>query len=382
MPEIVPVVRIEQVSGSQRRGVILKGRSLPYQGLPLGIEIRTKQTWLPANPVATQQVLGSMLPNTIVTGMWKDRYLLQGDNAVALVNFPQINAAVSQDSVSVGGSFDTLNTFPAAQDARLATIAVDAITLMASEQQKVRFQWGQYVRYGLIKRFTPNWIRLTDVEWALEFEWSGVTEFSPIKRTTEYNALTTAEGLVQLLSRLASILADLLRLRQPNKFIRRATAAVAAIGGLVTAVIDGLRSIVSLATAPFDLLATIQGQLARIRLAARAFLDSLAVFRSARGEAAVVGDPSDVARAGYTEQALRERFQEIAAFARAQQRLLEVFSGEEILATFFADSLTSLRDVATTYYGEPTEWTRISNFNGFFSDVVSAGTLIRVPASG
>lgn len=381
MVEHLPVVRIEQRTGP-RRAMIFKGRSLPYQGLELGIEVRTKQTWMPSNPVSNQQVLGSMLPNTMLNGMWKDRYLAESGNGVTLINFPQISAGVNSAAVSTGGSFVTRESFPATQDATLSRVIVDALTLMAAEQQKVRFQWDQYVRYGLIKRFVPRWIRIADVEWSLEFEWSGVSEFSPVSRIVQYNALSTAAGLSQILSAILAAINAMLSLRRPNNFVTRIAFSITTLGALIVAVIESLRSIVSLATAPRDLLATLQGQLAQIRLAARALLNSLRSNRSARGEAALVGDPGDVARAALAEQGLRERLQEIAAFAREQQRLLELFTGQEILATFFADSFTSLRDVATRYYGQPGEWTRISNFNGFFSDTVPAGTLVRVPADG
>lgn len=379
----VSPVTIEQVTGP-RRAMILKGRALPYQGLDLGIEIRTKQTWLPANPVANQQVLGSTLTPTVINGMWKDRFLLDATetNGVTLINFPSIaGGGLPQSGVASGGSFATTATFPGTQDAQLARVVVDALTLMTSEQQKVRFQWDQYVRYGIIKRFVPRWIRIHDVEWTIEFEWSGVTEFSPVSRVADYNALTTAEGLAEILSTIRASIDALLSLRQPNNFVFRVIGPVIAIADIVVGIIEALRSIVSIATVPFDLVSTIRGQLERIRLTARALLDDLKSIRSARGEAALVGDPADVAIAALIEQELRERIQELAAFANAQQRLLAIFGGQEIIATFFADAVTSLRDVATEYYGQPTEWVRISNFNGFFSDVVPAGSLIRVPAA-
>lgn len=376
----VSPVTIEQITG-EKRVMVFKGRSLPYQGLPLGIEIRTKQTWLPANPVSNQQVLGSTRPNTVIRGMWKDRYLVQGENSVQLIQFPQISGGgLPQSGVSSGGSFATTNTFPGVQQAQLSRVVVDALDLMASEQQKVRFQWDQYVRYGIIKRFIPTWIRINDVEWELEFEWSGTTEFSPVKRVVEYNALSTAAGLAQLLSAIRAILAALFSLRTPNRWFSRVVGPIFAIADLVIAIIEGLRSIVSIATAPADLLSVIRGQLALIKLAARGLMNDLRKIRSARGEAALVGSPADVAIAALVEQGLREQMQELAAFAAAQQRLLAVFGSQEILATFYADSFTSLRDVSTQFYGEPGQWTRISNFNGFFSDTVAKGSLVRVPA--
>lgn len=374
---------IEQVTGNDRRIMIFKGRSLPYQGLALGIEIRTKLTWLPANPVANQQVLGSMRPPTVLAGMWKDRFLLQNDanNGVDLVNFPTISAAgIPQSPIAAGGSFVTRNTFPGVQPAQLARVVVDALTLMTEEQQKVRFTWDQYVRYGIIKRFSPAFLRISDVEYEIEFEWSGAVEFSPVRRAIQFNALTVAAGLAQLLQTILAAIQALLSIRQPNAFIRRIANAITTIGALVIAVIESLRNIVAIATAPADLLSTIKGQLALIRLTARAVMADLRGIRSARGEAALVGAPDAVAIAALVEQLLRERLQELASFAAEQQRLLALFEGTEILATFFADTFTSLRDVSTRYYGEPGQWTRISNYNGFFSDTVPRGTLVRVPA--
>lgn len=373
---------IEQVTGPRRR-MTFKGRSLPYQPLELGIEVRTKTTWLPANPVANQQVLGSMRPPTTLTGMFKDKFLLDNNesNGVDLLNFPQVASGGNPYSqVSSGGSFVTSNTFSGTQPALLARVVVDALTLMAEEQQKVRFSWDQYVRYGIIRRFSPRFLRINDVEWELELEWSGAVEFSPVKRLVKYNALTTAEGLAQILAAILAVLNAMGNLRQPNAFVNRLAAGIVAIGSLVAGIIESLRSIVSIANAPGDLLSTIQGQLAQIRLLAIALKSDLRNIRSARGEAALVGAADATANAALIEQLLRERLQELAAFAAEQQRLLAIFEGVEILATFFADTLTSLRDVATKYYGDPTQWTTISNYNGIYNDAAPRGALIRVPA--
>jgi hypothetical protein len=382
MPSNASPLTIEQVTGP-RRLMIFKGRGLPYQPIELGVEIRTKQTWLPANPVATQQVLGSMLSNTVLTGMWKDRFLLSNtaSNGVDLVGFPQVSGAgIPQSGVASGGTFITTAVFPSSQPAQLARVVVDALTLMATDQQKVRVTWDQYVRYGLIKRFTPRFLRISDVEFELEFEWSGVTEFSPVRRFVEFNALTVAAGLAAILATILAVIDVLLSLRQPNAFIRRVVTAITTIGDLIVGIIEALRGIVSIASVPQDLLSTVRGQLALIRLAARGLLQDFAEIRSARGDASLVGSPSATANAALIESLLRERLQELAAFAAEQQRLLELFEGTEILSTFLADTLTSLRDVASENYGDPTQWTVISNYNGFYSDTVPRGTLVRVPA--
>jgi hypothetical protein len=119
-----------------------------------------------------------------------------------------------------------------------------------------------------------------------------------------------------------------------------------------------------------------------VKLQASGLANSLDRPRSAAGEAAKLDKADAVQIANAVYQLLRARLVELAAFAAEQQRLLGLFAGDEILATFYADAQTSLRDVSTRYYGAPAEWVRISTFNGFYSSTVPAGTLVRVPKLG
>lgn len=380
---------IEQVTGPKRR-MVLKGRAKPHVewggGLEFGVEMRTKKTELTASPVANLQVLGASWPNTVITGGFHDKFLLVSGNdaeGVDLVRFPQLSAGAGvQAAVSSGSVFSSGGVFSGVQPAQLARVVAAALELMVLEGQRIRFQWDSIVRYGVIKRFAPRYMRIEDIFYEIEFQWSGKTENSPVQRRQTYNAMTTAVGLQTILDALIIVTDRIANLRQPNAFVARVTSTVLTIADLVLGVINALRSIVSISTAPTDLISTISGSLAQIRDAALGLQRDLLSIRSARGEAALYGDAAAVAIATLIQQELREQLAEMAAYAAEQQRLLALFQSREIVETRFADSFTSLRDVARETYGDPTRWVEISNFNSFYSDTVPAGTLIRVPAVG
>jgi len=376
-----PVV-LEQTTGS-RRVLLFKGRALPFRPLQLSRILQVNTTWLPGNPVANQQVIGNRLEPTTLRGAWHDKFLLSADedNGVELVNYPQVSpGAQSQNSIASGAVFQSSNVFPGTQPARLARTVDAAVELMMVEGQQLRFSWDQYVRYGRITRYSADFDRINDIAWEMEFTWTGLTQFSPVKRATKYNALTTANGLADILASINENLLELAALKQPNAFTTKVIGPILQLGSTVESLVDALQQIVSIATAPFDLINTITGALEQVR---SQVLDLLSLFdtnRSAAGERALVGDADSVQIANLVQQQLRDRLIELSSFARDQQRLAALFQTEDILATIFADSFTSLRDIAREKYGDPSQWTEISEYNGFFSPTVPRGTVIRVPA--
>ena len=382
-PTFASPVVVEQVTGTNRRLMVFKGRALPFRPLTLSRILQVNTTWLPGNPVANQQVIGNRLEPTTINGAWHDKFLLDddGSNGVDLVNFPAITpGARPHSAVASAGSFATSDVFPGTQPAQLARVVNDAFELLMLEGQQIRFSWDQYVRYGKVTRYTASWDRINDVAFEIEFTWSGLTQFSPVKRATKYNALATATGLLRVLAAIAEVLGELNALRQPNAFATRVLGPILQITNTVTSLVEALQLIVSVATAPIDLINTITGALATVRTEVQSLLKIFETERSAAGERAIVGDADAVQIANLVQQRLRARLVELASFAADQQRLAALFASEELLATIFAESFTSLRDVATRYYGDPGQWTEISEYNGFFSPTVTRGTVIRVPA--
>jgi hypothetical protein len=379
-------LRIEQVSGP-RRAMIFNARSMPFRPLTLTRRQRVATTWLPGNPKAVQQVIGPVFEPTTLTGSWKDKFLASNESAVRLINFPALSPAVNgQASVASSSTFVGTNAFPGTQLARLARVVSDAVELMVAEGQDIRWQWDQFVRYGKFTRYQVEWGNptggISDCRWELECEWSGDIEAPPIVVTTSVNLLTTAAGLAQLLQELQRALDEVAALRLPNAWVNAIVGPLRSIAATLARLISTMRSIVTITRLPGDVAANVAALLQQLRLESMALVRELSFPRSAAGESAKLGRADAVQIANAVYQLLRKRLVELAAFAAEQQRVLALFEADEIIATFFADAQTSLRDVSTRYYGRPDEWVRISVFNAFYSSTVAAGTLVRVPKLG
>ena len=129
--------------------ISLAGFMLPFRGVSFPTEQRIKTTYYPGNPQASQTVVGPTLPNTTVVGRWMD-----------------ISRGVS--------------------DGEPRTV-VRQIEYLVQHAIPVEVQWGgrnfgtesgidddpAIVRRGLVKKIDPKYNRLEDVEWSIEFEWSG-----------------------------------------------------------------------------------------------------------------------------------------------------------------------------------------------------------------
>ena len=129
--------------------ISLQGFMLPFRGVSFPTEQRIKTTYYPGNPQASQTVVGPTLSNTTIVGRWMD--------------------------VSRGVS-----------DGESRTI-VRQIEYLVEHAIPVEVQWGgrnfgadsgidddpAIVRRGLVKKIDPKYNRLEDVEWSIEFEWSG-----------------------------------------------------------------------------------------------------------------------------------------------------------------------------------------------------------------
>ncbi len=379
-------LRIEQISGP-RRAMVFTARSLPYRPLTLTRTQRIATTWLPGNPKAVQQVIGPTFEPTTINGTWKDKFLADDANAVRLFNFPALAPVVGgQANVANSSTFVGTQAFPGTQVARLARVVHDALELMLAEGQDMRWQWDQFVRYGKLKRYQAELGNptggISDIRWEMEWEWSGDIEAPPIVVTSTINLLTTASGLQQILANLLAALDKLANLAIPNAWVNAILVPLTVIADALRTLIKALRNVVTLVELPGNIAAQVTSQLQYIKQLAAGLAASIDTPRSAAGEAAKLGKADAVQIANAVYQLLRARLVELAAFAAEQQRLMALYASDEVIATFFADSQTSLRDVSTRFYGGPSEWVRISIFNGFYSSTVPAGTLVRVPKLG
>ncbi len=135
----------------------LEGRALPYQGVAFSTEQRISTTYYPGNPVATQQTMGPVEKNTTIKGTWKDKFLGNGQSQVLMKLFDGLMRRGTRVKIQWGHNIN-LFTPNGAIDASLPDETTDI------------------VRIGLIKNFTHTYDRPQDIQWEMEFEFSGRDE--------------------------------------------------------------------------------------------------------------------------------------------------------------------------------------------------------------
>ena len=129
--------------------ISLAGFELPFKGISFPTEQRIKTTYYPGNAQASQTVIGPTLPNTTIGGRWMDisRGVSDGDSRTLVRQIEYLVEHAVPVEVQWGG-----RNFG-------ATSGIDDDPAI--------------VRRGLIKKIDPKYNRLEDIEWTIEFEWSG-----------------------------------------------------------------------------------------------------------------------------------------------------------------------------------------------------------------
>lgn len=389
---------VRQVTGPGR-AIVLRGRALPFRGGEWESEMSVDIQWYPGNPVANSQVIGFREMPSIFNGRWSDKLL--GDplsvEGVRLLNFPAVSpVGLPTAGINAGSTFAAPSAFPvASQKAQLAQTVFDAFDLVLREGQKLKVEWGTRVRYGFLARIKDAPARGNDIEWELEFRWTGRSNQLPFRILPKVNLLSTSAGLQKLLDGLLASMAKLQGLPAPPPgapglgilaLLSKGTGFVDGIAGKIVglaqsiaSLLSSLQGLTSLRFAPANLLSTIKAALQLIKSIVADLRRDLAKNRGAAQEAAAIGLPSAVAVAKMAQAAFRKQITDIAAFAAEQQRLLDQIETTEVLASFTAPEQITLRDVSSRFYGTPNQWVKIAEFNAFAGSTVSAGTTILVP---
>lgn len=331
----------------------LQGRSLPYRPIVFKGKQRVKTTWLPGNPVATQQVMGPTEEPTTINGTWKDRFLGNGV-AMDLANLFQ----------------DLRRTGPLVEVSWGAGI-VDGSVIGTG-----------IVRQGIItdSEFTID--RPQDVQWRIEFTWRGDNQaVAPGVLTVgvenpRQGFANVKQSLQDVLDNLAgfedSPLSTLVQL--PGKLradidstAKQMEAVIALVqdgAGLGTSLVD-LPSVVALrATQVASKGATVAGQVRDLVLS----IDPLYKV------------PFDSALDFLTFQ--DQQFVMTHACDSAQETSLSTVNAligqtqPDIIAEVRPPPGTDLRDLALTFYGDPDLWGIIAQYNGL------SGSSVPSPPTG
>lgn len=346
---------VSVIQDGQQPGTIrLTGRALPYRPVVFEGEQRSKLTWYPGNPKATHQVAGPVEMPTVLHGIWKDRYIGDGQARALARLFEDIRRRGPLIEVSWGEG-------ALADDAGNTQIVGDPFT-----------------RQGILKKTKFTFEIPQRVEYELTFEWNGLDDLTsaPVTATSilrPSGALNDAGGLIDDLAATVEAFLDFQSSRvfqQAAQTVQQIHDALGAVDAVSTAISTAAINAAAVATLPYQLAGSMVATADSAREAAqdirRAFEsivlayaaptdDPIPLFNLQGDILTVLGSSSDAA----------------ATCARASDNL-----GQAVLPDVIAEVRPSagsdLRDLARFYYGDPDGWVDIANFNDLPSSQVPA----------
>ena len=366
----------------QTKTIELVGTMLPFRGVSFGTKQRSKTTYYPGNPVATQQLFGSTKENTSINGVWYDAAL--GD----------------------GG----------------ARALVRQVEYVCEHGFPVEVRWGGgatgdygdsgIIRRGIIKGIDPKFQIPQIVEWTIEFEWRGedIATKSPTFGAGPSAVANLADTLSSLSDSVQKLASDLANYEQSAKrIIGTGTGALATINDILDTaqssfanamgVLDSASSAIqSAAQLPADVAASVQGVCNRTVLTCmnvRAAYDavcglwpiaeglngqdwiSAAQFAAVQAKTAKLAlfpndDPLDQLDGMGQQYGILDEVNDLAVQMAQQSASLRSQVQPKIIAEERPPAGSDLRDLAVKYYGDAELWALIAEFNDLDTSEVPA----------
>jgi len=367
--------KIQEITGNNPLSLELFGRAMPYRGPKFTGEMRAEFTRYPGNPVATVQVLGANEGSTTFQGMWKDRFIRQltDPDAAGNVKFVQ--------NTGIALFCD--------QDVRDVMNLVKMADRIRRRGQLLRVTWDELVYHGILRKFSHAWDRREDVNWEMEFEW--VSQGEP-QQAVAFNAPTDPSQaneeinnwFLKALATASSWLAAVNVVKGVADEVVRYTAAISNLVGesmdVVSrnylAVVDTGSTVKRLGGIYLRL-----GQQSGEAIASLRQQPAQTLVTQGTNQPVVgLGRLTDSA---HRSRSLQRQFRELRAAAiRRSQEMSAQQPGQTVLAIIVSKDGQNLRDISTQFYGTPSEWQRLAQFNGLHQSRLTAGTTVIVPKFG
>lgn len=349
-----PPVIIIELTG-QRRRIELHDRSLPFRPVTWAGRMRTRVTWYPGNPVATQQVLGPEEVPTSMGGKWSDRYI--------------------QGTVFVGGNPNVVQT---------AEQCVKLFDDVRRSGNTLHVVWGSESRVGVLQEFEASYDAAEDLAWRCVFEWSG---------RGEEQALRVADDPAPNLLGDMNALDDLLAFG-PLDIVQRVQESMLAtidrVREKVGEAFDIIRVINQVASTPATLFGALGAALDSIATELSDEISRLMEIPSFGSSVSAAlpssqGSPSLVARVAALLSIDGYRHEVAAAMATLRDSALrmaeqaEARAQPEALTIITVPEDTSFYALASRFYGDPDLGPFLARRNGLQSMVAPAGFQLKVP---
>lgn len=344
--------------------VTLRDRALPYRPMELpSFEQREQTDWYGGSPEATQQVFGATIPPTTMKGFWKDRFLMPG-------------GYVSAPPATVNGQ-------PVSDVWTLMTTVEQVVT----DGMTVQVTFGQRVLRGLLKRIRPTIHNIHDIEWEMDFVWSGSGPQPPPPKLVKAPSLSNTAALIQQLSQLLSEAADVLQ----------------GFNSLITGLLSGLQIGEEIFNQTQAMLNSLQAWAANIVAStgqglAPGFLPQ--ALQQTQGLinlcGALVDSLDTAAEAAVSATTSLFAFGVAGLYCAQQQNALLAMAyglGQvqadlasqvqpETAQTYVAAPSDDLRRVSIRYFGTQDQWRAIAAFNQLSDPSLTPGQIVLIPPAG
>jgi hypothetical protein len=334
--------------------IVLADRALPQGDVTIEGDQREKTTWYPGNPEASQQVIGPVeLPSTM-SGVWKDRYLGNGQAVALMRAFDDVRRRGPLMEVSWGAGI-------------LSSQGVDQVG-------------DPFTRRGILKKAKfsfpyPQWCR-----WELTFSWRGLGDLTaaPVMATGVVNP---REGLADTAGALDDLADAVAAFRgfAHTRLVGLPAQVFSRMQDYMDAANDASDAIKG-ASAAATRLGTFQGA-APVLGALRNGVDAANSMRLL----VEALDPSRLAASDGAMEILNIRSNMLLLLGHCDRSRDACLQAVETLSRTAAPDVigevrppagTDLREIARAFYGDPDGWTEIAEYNDLPTSEVP------MPASG
>jgi hypothetical protein len=276
----------------------------------------------------------------------------------------------------VGASFLSGGAFTGQQTLQLAKSVQDAIGLMRKAGALMRVEWMSFVRYGHLTKAEFPESDGDEVEWRIEFAWTGDTDVQPKASVVDWSSKSLLQKLLDFTGQLNNILAGLLYTAQLT--LAPFTNAVADLLTDLDRLVKTLGKFASFQLVPAEVGIGLKASFYRLRdstLGLLADIDS----RDGRLEGARRFDNPAMQLSDLAVRQLRQLLAVIAEQIAEELKRLEAVLSRETRETYRVTSFKTLRDVSLEVYGTKDNWRQIASFNGLASSIVGPNTELRIP---
>lgn len=370
--------------GGTNYSLTLTGRALPYRPMSWEGTQQIEVVWYPGFPNATAQPLGPHESTSTFKGFWKDRFLGIVVAQQVPVQWNGQNVGLTADAIDYADSLRRLGT-------------------------QLRVTWtpaggegglGAVQRIGYLTRFSQTWHTPHDCEWEMEFTWTGRDDApirsetpTPVNYQTAANELATrtnalgaaTSAVTRGLSSAAASVAGFNQqvgdvIEQNLGQVANATQALVSLSANVAQTIQLPANTLSQAGGIFGGLGRSYTQIARSFESSTS--DSIASIKALGALPAQLSGQTEQTR----EFAAALQFHETASgYRNLAQTSQEWVDQTAALQTpqpdfiYVASEGDDLRRVATAYYGDPSAWVFLAEYNGLVSSLLVAGQQVKVP---